>query len=122
MNIIARAALYIYDGSSMAPIFPGKVSKPCDEAAAYLSVVADKIMASDGSRTTCVEPGSAQEEMLRRFAVTPFTVILTFFIIRGASLREDTPVALIKRSSRIDISVFPPADLYLLLYHRKVFL
>ena len=72
MNIIARAALYIYDGSSMAPIFPGKVSKPCDEVAAYLSVVADKIMASDGSRTTCVEPGSAQEEMLRRFAVTPF--------------------------------------------------
>ena len=72
MNIIARAALYIYDGSSMAPIFPEKVSKPCDEAAAYLSAVADKIMASDGSRTTCVEPNSAQEEMLRRFAVTPF--------------------------------------------------
>lgn len=42
MNIIARAALYIYDGSSMAPIFPEKVSKPCDEAAAYLSAVADK--------------------------------------------------------------------------------
>ena len=59
MNIIARAALYIYDGSSMAPIFPEKVSKPCDEAAAYLSAVADKIMASDGSRTTCVEPNSA---------------------------------------------------------------
>ena len=72
MNIIARAALYIYDGSSMAPICPEKVSKPCDEAAAYLSAVADKIMASDGSRTTCVEPNSAQEEMLRRFAVTPF--------------------------------------------------
>ena len=72
MNIIARAALYIYDGSSLAPIFPEKVSKPCDEAAAYLSAVADKIMASDGSRTTCVEPNSAQEEMLRRFAVTPF--------------------------------------------------
>ena len=72
MNIIARAALYIYEGSSMAPIFPEKVSKPCDEAAAYLSAVADKIMASDGSRTTCVEPNSAQEEMLRRFAVTPF--------------------------------------------------
>lgn len=72
MNIIARAALYLYDGSNAAPIFPGKVGKPGDEAAAYLSTVADKLMASDGSRTTCVEPGSAQEEMLRRFVLTPF--------------------------------------------------
>ena len=72
MNIIARAALYLYDGSSAAPIFPGRVGKPDDEAAAYLSAVADKLMASDGSRTTCVEPGSAQEEMLRRFVLTPF--------------------------------------------------
>ena len=54
MNIIARAALYLYDGSNAAPIFPGKVGKPGDEAAAYLSTVADKLMASDGSRTTCV--------------------------------------------------------------------
>ena len=52
MNIIARAALYLYDGSNAAPIFPGKVGKPGDEAAAYLSTVADKLMASDGSRTT----------------------------------------------------------------------
>ena len=72
MNIIARAALYLYDGSNAAPIFPGRVGKPGDEAAAYLSTVADKLMASDGSRTTCVEPGSAQEEMLRRFVLTPF--------------------------------------------------
>lgn len=64
MNIIARAALYLYDGSAAAPIFPDKVGKPGDEAAAYLSTVADKLMASDGSRTTCVEPSSAQEEML----------------------------------------------------------
>lgn len=49
MNIIARAALYLYDGSNAAPIFPGKVGKPGDEAAAYLSTVADKLMASDGS-------------------------------------------------------------------------
>ena len=59
MNIIARAALYLYDGSQAAPIFPDKVGKPGDEAAAYLSTVADKLMASDGSRTTCVEPNSA---------------------------------------------------------------
>ena len=72
MNIIARAALYLYDGSQAAPIFPDKVGKPGDEAAAYLSTVADKLMASDGSRTTCVEPNSAQEEMLRRFILTPF--------------------------------------------------
>ena len=72
MNIIARAALYLYDGSQAAPIFPDKVGKPGDEAAAYLSTVADKLMASDGSRTTCVEPSSAQEEMLRRFILTPF--------------------------------------------------
>ena len=72
MNIIARAALYLYDGSAAAPIFPDKVGKPGDEAAAYLSTVADKLMASDGSRTTCVEPSSAQEEMLRRFILTPF--------------------------------------------------
>ena len=37
-----------------------------------VSTVADKLMASDGSRTTCVEPNSAQEEMLRRFILTPF--------------------------------------------------
>ena len=61
MNIIARAALYLYDGSQAAPIFPDKVGKPGDEAAAYLSTVADKLMASDGSRTTCVPvvPSSA---------------------------------------------------------------
>ena len=28
MNIIARAALYLYDGSQAAPIFPDKVGKP----------------------------------------------------------------------------------------------
>ena len=39
MNIIARAALYLYDGSAAAPIFPDKVGKPGDEAAAYLSTV-----------------------------------------------------------------------------------
>ena len=44
MNIIARAALYLYDGSNAAPIFPGKVGKPGDEAAAYLSTVADKLI------------------------------------------------------------------------------
>ena len=30
MNIIARAALYLYDGSQAAPIFPDKVGKPGD--------------------------------------------------------------------------------------------
>lgn len=72
MNIIARAAIAIYDGSAMAPIFPGRISKPGDEAAAYLSAVAEKLMNADATRTTCVEPGSAQEELLRRFGYTPF--------------------------------------------------
>ena len=72
MNIIARAAVYIYDGSPMAPIFPGKAGKPADETGAYLSSIAEKLMTSDASRTTCVEPGSAQEELLRRFGYTPF--------------------------------------------------
>lgn len=72
MNIIARAAIAIYDGSAMAPIFPQKIAKPDDGAGAYLSAVAEKLMTSDATRTTCVEPGSAQEEMLRRFGFTPF--------------------------------------------------
>ena len=72
MNIIARAAVYIYDGSAASPIFPAKPGKPADETGAYLSAVAEKIMSSDTSRTTCVEPGSAQEELLRRFGYTPF--------------------------------------------------
>lgn len=72
MNIIARAAVYIYDGSAASPIFPSRPGKPTDEAAAYLSAIADKLQSSDTSRTTCVEPGSAQEELLRRFGYTPF--------------------------------------------------
>ena len=72
MNIIARAAVYIYDGSAASPVFPAKPGKPTDEASAYLSAIAEKIMSSDTSRTTCVEPGSAQEELLRRFGYTPF--------------------------------------------------
>ena len=72
MNIIARAAVYIYDGSAASPIFPAKPGKPTDEAGAYLSAIADRLENSDASRTTCVEPGSAQEELLRRFGYTPF--------------------------------------------------
>jgi len=72
MNIIARAAVYIYDGSAASPVFPAKPGKPTDETGAYLSAIADKIMSSDTSRTTCVEPGSAQEELLKRFGYTPF--------------------------------------------------
>ena len=72
MNIIARAAVYLYDGSAESPVFPAKAGKPGDEAGAYLSAVADRIMQGDTSRTTCVEPGSAQEELLRRFGYTPF--------------------------------------------------
>ena len=72
MNIIARAAVYIYDGSPASPIFPAKPGKPADESSAYLSAIAEKIMSSDTSRTTCVEPGSAQEELLRCFGYTPF--------------------------------------------------
>ena len=72
MHIIARAAVYIYDGSAASPIFPAKPGKPTDEAGAYLSAIADRLENSDASRTTCVEPGSAQEELLRRFGYTPF--------------------------------------------------
>ena len=72
MNIIARAALYIYDGSPIAPIFPAKPQKPSDEAGEYLSAIAEKLMASDTSRTTYVAEGSAQEELLRRFILAPF--------------------------------------------------
>ena len=72
MNIIARAAVYIYDGSPIAPIFPAKAQKPSDDAGEYLSAIAEKLMASDTSRTTYVAEGSAQEELLRRFILAPF--------------------------------------------------
>ena len=72
MNIIARAAVYIYDGSPISPIFPTKAQKPSDDAGEYLSAIADKLMASDTSRTTYVAEGSAQEELLRRFILAPF--------------------------------------------------
>ena len=72
MNIIARAAVYIYDGSAASPCFPARPGKPADETGAYLSAIADKLMHSDTSRTTCVAPGSAQEELLKRFGYTPF--------------------------------------------------
>ena len=72
MNIIARAAIAIYDGSASAPIFPARPDKPDDEAGAYLSAVAEKLMGSDGSRTTCVESGGAQEALLRQFLSRPF--------------------------------------------------
>ena len=72
MNIIARAAIALYDTSPMAPVFPTKSGKPGDTEAEYLSAVAEKIMTADTARTTCVEPGGAQEEMLRRFISMPF--------------------------------------------------
>ncbi|MBP3656946.1 MAG: nucleoid-associated protein [Clostridia bacterium] len=72
MNIIARAAIAIYDGGPMSPVFPQKPGKPDDAAGEYLSTIAEKLMNSDTSRTTCVEPGSAQEELLRRFGHIPF--------------------------------------------------
>ncbi len=72
MNIIARAAIAIYDGSAASPIFPAQPGKPSDETSAYLSAIAEKILSGDTSRTTCVEPGSAQEELLKRFGYTPF--------------------------------------------------
>ena len=72
MNIIARAAIYIYDGSPIAPIFPAKAGKPTDDAGEYLSSVAEKLMGSDTSRTTYVAEGSAQEELLRQFTYKPF--------------------------------------------------
>ena len=49
MNIIARAAIAVYDGSALSPIFPARPAKPDDEACAYLSAVAEKLMGSDGA-------------------------------------------------------------------------
>lgn len=72
MNIIARAAIAIYDASPLSPIFPTKMGKPEDQAGEYLSAVAEKLMNSDTSRTTCVQPGGAQEELLRAFLSMPF--------------------------------------------------
>ena len=72
MNIIARAAIYIYDGSPIAPVFPAKAGKPTDDAGEYLSAVAEKLMSSDTSRTTYVAEGSAQEELLRQFTYKSF--------------------------------------------------
>ena len=72
MNIIARAAIALYDGSAAAPVFPAKPDRPDDEAGAYLSAVAEKLMGSDGTRTTCVQSGGAQEELLRQFLSRPF--------------------------------------------------
>ena len=72
MNIIARAAIYIYDGSPIAPVFPAKAGKPTDDAGEYLSGIAEKLMNSDTSRTTYVAGGSAQEELLRQFTYKPF--------------------------------------------------
>ena len=48
MNIIARAAIALYDGSAAAPVFPAKPDRPDDEAGAYLSAVAADIVFSDG--------------------------------------------------------------------------
>ena len=72
MNIIARAAIALYDGGASSPVFPAKPDRPDDEAGAYLSTVAEKLMGSDGTRTTCVQSGGAQEELLRQFLSRPF--------------------------------------------------
>ena len=37
MNIIARAAIAIYDGSASAPIFPARPDRPDEEAGAYVA-------------------------------------------------------------------------------------
>ena len=70
MGIIARLALYVYDGSAGAPICPVKADSPSQDAAAYLGALADKLAHSDGTRTTRLQ--SAGEELLRRFAHRPF--------------------------------------------------
>ena len=44
MNIIARAAIFIYDGSPISPVYPAKAGKPSDDAGEYLSSVAEKLM------------------------------------------------------------------------------
>ena len=70
MRIIARLALYVYDGSADAPICPAKADKPSDTAAEYLSALADKIMLSDATRATRLQ--ATGEELLRSFTHRPF--------------------------------------------------
>lgn len=72
MNIISRCAVAIYDGGNQSPMFPAKPWKPAEEACEYLSAVAEKLLSSDGSRLTAVEPGSVQEDLLRRFVQVSF--------------------------------------------------
>ena len=102
MNIIARAAICIYDGSPIAPIFPAKAGKPTDDAGEYLSAVAEKLMNSDTSRTTYVAEGSAQEKLLRQFTYKPFSEAVDALI---ASIDESLQALEIVREG-YDMAIF----------------
>lgn len=102
MNIIARAAICIYDGSPISPIFPQKVQKPSEEAGEYLSQIAEKLMGSDTSRTTYVAEGSAQEELLKQFTYKPFLEAASALI---ASMDESLQMLEIVREG-YDLAVF----------------
>ena len=82
MKIIARAAIAVYDGSPASPIRPSQPDRPGDAAGEYLSRLADKLAFSEDSRKTALASGSAQEELIRRFATAPFMeaadALLTF--------------------------------------------
>ena len=72
MKIIARVAIAVYDGSPASPIRPARPDKPDDAAGEYLAQTADKLAFSDGSRKTALAQGSAQQELVSRFATAPF--------------------------------------------------
>ena len=58
----SRRAVSVTTEARRRRFFPDKVASLRRRGrGAYLSTVADKLMASDGSRTTAWEPNSAQE-------------------------------------------------------------
>ena len=69
MNIIARAAVYIYDGSPASPIFPTKAGKPADETGSFLSAIAEKLIDQQRFETALLQLGRAEFKDDRWFFV-----------------------------------------------------
>lgn len=70
MLIIARAALLPYEGTEAA--LPAPVWAPDEIEGAYFSQVAEKLIASDGSRATKLLQGDTQAKLLSDFTLKPF--------------------------------------------------
>lgn len=72
MKLIPRAAVCVYDGGPLSPVFPSAPFKPDAETAEYLAALADKLASPESARRTAFAPGSAQAEPIRRFSSAPF--------------------------------------------------